>query len=202
MRMNACIDTDRITPGFADPVFDSQQSFRAIMDAMTHPGRKGVVPEALTPPEPVNCASAAICLSLLDFETPFWSDLNPGTPALEWLNFHSGCKIVSHTYDALFALVTDLSALPPLHHFRIGTDECPDTSTTLIVQVEGFAMKNGKRLTGPGIPTSRRLSVGGIPGTFWEQWHAQFEIFPLGVDVIFTFENCLAALPRSTRVGG
>jgi len=200
--MNIGIDLDRMSPGFARPVYDSQQSFRAIMDAMTHPGRKVAVPEALIPPEPINNASAAVCLTLLDFETPLWSDLNPRTSALEWLSFHSGCKVVSQTDEAMFALVTDLAGLPPLDHFRIGTDECPDMSTTLIVQVKGFAMSDGIRLSGPGIQTCRHAKIDGLPKIFWEQWRAQVDIFPLGVDVIFTFGSYLAALPRSTRVEG
>jgi alpha-D-ribose 1-methylphosphonate 5-triphosphate synthase subunit PhnH len=193
---------ERITPGFLDPVFDSQQSFREILDAMTHPGTQVLMSAELTPPDPMNRASAAVCLTLMDFETSFWSDLDDRTAVVDWLNFHCGCRIVSKTYDAMFALITDVDRMPPLSHFRIGTVECPDTSTTLIVQVNGFSARNGKRLKGPGIRSYRKLNVKGLLEDFWKQWQAQFDIFPLGADIFFTCGNRLIALPRSTVAEG
>jgi alpha-D-ribose 1-methylphosphonate 5-triphosphate synthase subunit PhnH len=200
--MIARIEMERITPGFLAPVFDSQQSFRAILDAMIHPGTQVLLPAELTPPVPLNPASAAACLSLMDFETSFWSDLDERTAVVDWLSFHCGCRIVSKTDDALFALIIDAGSLPPLSNFRIGTDACPDTSTTVIVQVNGFSVQNGKRLKGPGIQSYRKLGVKGLPEDFWNQWQAQFDIFPLGVDILFTFGNRLIALPRSTMAEG
>ncbi len=197
--MSVGIEMERITPGFQDPVFDSQQSFRTILDAITHPGTQALLSADLAPPAPMNSASAAVCLTLMDFETSLWSDLDHKTTVTDWLSFHCGCSIVSKTYDAMFALVTDAAGMPPLSHFRIGTDECPDTSTTLIVQADGFSVQNGRRLKGPGIRSYRKLGVDGLPSDFWKQWRAQFDIFPLGVDILFTCGNRLIALPRSTR---
>jgi alpha-D-ribose 1-methylphosphonate 5-triphosphate synthase subunit PhnH len=198
--MNVGIEMDLINPGFIDPVFDSQQSFRTIMEAMIHPGQDISISTDISPPPPLNVASAAVCLTLLDFETALWADISEIDNAVSWLCFHCGCKIVSHTSEATFALITNVDSLPPLDQFRLGCDECPDMSTTLIVQVDSFSKKNGKRLTGPGIRTSKKLHINGIREEFWSHWHAQQKIFPLGVDVIFTCGNSLTALPRSTRV--
>ena len=197
--MSVGIEMERIPPGFQDPVFDSQQSFRAILEAMTHPGSQALLAADLTPPPPINAASAAAFLTLTDFETSICSDLDERAAALDWLGFHCSCRIVASTGDAMFALITDAGNMPPLSHFRMGTDECPDTSTTLIIQVGGFSVQRAIRIKGPGIRSCRKLGVEGLPEDFWRQWKAQFEIFPLGVDVLFTSGNRLMALPRSTR---
>jgi alpha-D-ribose 1-methylphosphonate 5-triphosphate synthase subunit PhnH len=200
--MNVGIEMEQINPGFIDPVFDAQQSFRTIMEAMIHPGQDMSISTDISPPPPINVASAAVCLTLLDFETALWTDLSEINNVVGWLCFHCGCKIVSHTSEATFALITDACSLPPLDQFRLGSDECPDMSTTLIVQVDSFSRSKGKRLIGPGIRTSKNLRIKGIREEFWSHWQAQQKIFPLGVDVIFTCGNALTALPRSTRIEG
>ena len=63
-----------IAPGFADPVFDSQATFRAALDALARPGRVAALPPVLTPPAPLNPATAALCLTLADLDTPLWLD--------------------------------------------------------------------------------------------------------------------------------
>ena len=66
--------------------------------------------------------------------------------------------------------------------------------------MESLEAGRGVRLTGPGIRTSTRLHVEGLPADFWAQWGMNHRQFPLGVDVVFVTENRLAALPRSIGV--
>jgi alpha-D-ribose 1-methylphosphonate 5-triphosphate synthase subunit PhnH len=61
---------------------------------------------------------------------------------------------------------------------------------------------DGKRLSGPGIETFSILKMEGLTERFWQDRQIQFTMFPLGVDIIFTCENTLAALPRTTKVEG
>ena len=196
------IDLNRLTPGFSDPVQDSRQTFRAILDAMSHPGRIVSMDNSLLPPAPLNLASAVACLTLLDFETTLWTDLKSKSKGTDWLRFHCGCSVVPDPSEAVFALITRNDTMPPVNKFNTGNDESPESSTTLIIQTSGLSSSDGKRLTGPGIETSSTLNVEGLTKHFWQDRQDQFVMFPLGVDIVFTCENRLAALPRTTKVEG
>jgi alpha-D-ribose 1-methylphosphonate 5-triphosphate synthase subunit PhnH len=102
--------------------------------------------------------------------------------------------------DASFAFAAAPLDLPPLDAFALGSDEYPDRSTTLVIEVAGFSATRGVTLSGPGIDGSTHLSVGGLPDRFWGERRLLSELLPRGLDIIFTCEARLAALPRSTRV--
>jgi len=60
----------QLTPGFADPVLDAQACFRAILEAMSRPGRIQRIAAHITPPAPLCTAAGAALLSLADADTP------------------------------------------------------------------------------------------------------------------------------------
>jgi alpha-D-ribose 1-methylphosphonate 5-triphosphate synthase subunit PhnH len=186
-------------PGFADPVLDSQQTFRAVLDAMAHPGRVVTV-AALDAPPPLQAAAAAVCLTLLDFDTPVWLDPAAATAdVVAYLRFHCGAPVVGAPPTARFAVIADPVRMPPLEAFEAGTDERPDLSATIVVQVGSLTEGRGARLTGPGIERHARLEVTGAPA-LWPAARANAARFPRGVDVILCAGDRLAALPRTTRV--
>jgi len=198
--MKSAVDVPALEPGFENPVLGPQQTFRAILDALAHPGQLVKIKSKLNVPEILYPASAATCLTLLDDETPLWTDLSWNSSAIEWFQFHCGCSVVTEPCMAHFALITQPAAMPSLDDFKIGDNEHPESAATLIVQVEQFNSHNGKILRGPGIRTSIHFAPAGIQANFWEQWQVQAALFPLGVDVFFTCNNSLAALPRTTQV--
>ncbi|WP_458095953.1 phosphonate C-P lyase system protein PhnH [Roseomonas sp. WA12] len=189
-----------LVPGFADPVADAQSSFRAVLEAMSRPGRVQRLLAPPAPPAPLLPAAGAVLLALADAETPLL--LDAGSDAEEWARFHAGCPIVTDPAEAEFALATGtphaLAALNP------GTDEDPHRSATLILQVDGLEEGQGAgtgwRLTGPGIEHEHRLQVQGTPADFLAQWAANRARYPMGVDVILCAGDRIAALPRGTEI--
>lgn len=197
-----------LAAAFADPVHESQATFRAVMDAMARPGTIRPVAGLSGAPAPLSPVAAAVVLTLADFETPVFLDraLADAPDVGRWLAFHSGAPMVGAPSRAAFALIADPPAMPDFEAFAIGTDTYPDRSTTLIVQVaelhgEGRGSATASlALEGPGIRGTATLSVTGLPADIVERLAANRALFPRGVDLILAGPDAVAALPRSTRV--
>lgn len=183
-------------PAFTDPVFGAQEAFRALMDAMARPGRIqrcDVLPDL---PEALMPAAAAALLALADAETPVWTDATG--EARDWIAFHTGAPLVADASKALFLLAT--VAMPKLAALDPGTDETPQDSATLVLQLAALTEGAGWRLTGPGIEHEQRLAAAGLPADFTTQWAANRKGFPCGVDLVLCAGARLAAFPRTTQI--
>jgi alpha-D-ribose 1-methylphosphonate 5-triphosphate synthase subunit PhnH len=181
--------------GFANPVADAQYCFRAVLDAMAHPGRVTRA-TGVTAPAPLGTAAAAVVLTLVDHETPLW--LDPDTAmARQWIEFHCGAKVVADPAKCSFALAT---ALPPLHRFPIGSHESPETSATVICQVDSFEHGKAFRLSGPGLREPLALTVSGLPRDFVSIWQRNHRLSPCGVDLILCAGDRLVAFPRTVAI--
>ncbi|WP_439548566.1 phosphonate C-P lyase system protein PhnH [Falsiroseomonas sp.] len=181
--------------GFADPVLDSQAAFRAVLEAMSRPGRIQRLPVPPELPPGIGPAAAAVLLALADADTPI--RLAAGADAQAWIRFHTGARAAAAP-DAAFVLdpVAGLLDLDP------GTEEEPERGATLILEVESLAEGSGWRLSGPGIQTTHRLAVAGAPDGFLAEWAANRARFPRGVDVILCAGDRVAALPRGVMIEG
>lgn len=188
-------------PGLADPVLDAQRIFRAVLDALAHPGRIVQIAEPSRAPAPLHRAATAVCLALCDFETPLWLDeVGNVTPVVDYLRFHTGAPIVAEPSAACFALIANGRAVPALDRFDAGSDEYPDRSTTVIVQIEAVGARRGRRLIGPGIRDETWLDVDDVPPAFWTDLATNHARFPRGIDVLLTTDTAVVGLPRTTRV--
>ena len=181
-------------PGFAEPVFDAQSCFRAVLDAMAYPGRVIAAGGGLRPPAPLSPAAAAVLLTLTDGETAIW--LGPGMEITsEWLRFHCGAP-EGEPDLAAFALCLEL---PPLDALLWGTYDGPECSATVILQRPHFDAGPTLRLSGPGLLEATTVRLG-LPVDFAARWRPNHESFPRGVDLIVCAGCQLAAIPRSIRV--
>lgn len=199
--MNTSDDTALLKPGFTDAVFEAQAGFRALLDAFAYAGRIASLPVSLDPPAPLDPATAAIALTLFDFDTRVWLDAPAAAgPAPAWIRFHCGSPIVSDTRDAQFALVADAQRLPGLGTFDIGEDRYPDQSATLVIQVRALTGGPATRWTGPGINGAIEVAIAGLPEGFWAQWDDNHALYPQGVDVLFACGRQVVGLPRGVKV--
>ncbi len=187
-------------PGFQDPVSNGRIVFRSILDAMTHPGKVHSLKMEIDGPSPLHPATAAVCLTLIDYGTSLWTDLPGEGEAIKWLRFHCGCPLVLSPSAANFALVSGEVRVPILGQFHIGEDGFPERSTTIIIQVQSLTAGPAKCLKGPGIRSSERLRVKGLPDGFWDYWSRNNRLSPLGVDVILASGKNLVALPRTATL--
>ena len=181
-----------MTPGFADPVANAQTCFRAVLDAMARPGRVQTVC-GVTAPAPLCDAAAAVLLTLVDHQTKLWLDPDAEV-ARSWIAFHTGAPIGD---GAGFGLAL---SLPDLEGFATGTDEMPETSATIILQVESLAVGRAYTLEGPGLREPTVFEVAGLPSDFASIWQRNHALSPRGIDLILCVGDTLAALPRSVSV--
>ena len=186
---------------FADPVFGAQASFRAVMDAFANPGQVQLLPASDAPPT-VAPGLASVALTLLDHDTQLW--LDPSLAVTEglvsWLRFQTGAPLTTEPALAQFALASSADLLPPLQNFALGTQEYPDRSTTIVLAVPSLGDGPQLMLRGPGIREQQSIAPSGLPIDFLEQWQANRELFPRGVDLLLVAGRSVVGLPRSVRI--
>lgn len=196
------LTTTPIEGGFRNPSMDSQAVFRALMDAMARPGTVQAVDALAEPPAPLTPTAAAVALALCDQDTPLWLDprLDVSTDVRGWLGFHCGAPLTTIPAEAYFALVASPGELIALENFAQGSQEYPDRSTTLILQVDTLADGAALHLEGPGIEASATLAPFPLPRHFTTQWKQNRARFPRGADIILAAPGAVACLPRTTRI--
>ena len=184
-----------------DPAHDNQRIFRAILLTMSRPGTVTVLGNWPRPPQGLHPAAAAVCLALVDMDTPLWMDPAASQEVQTYLRFHCGCPMENDPGKGAFALIADGLELPDLDLFNPGDIEYPDRSATLIIQVASLNVGRGVQLTGPGIQGDIRLHVDRLDAGFWQALQHNNSRFPLGFDVILATETEIVSLPRTVQVG-
>lgn len=196
-------DAARLKSGFANPVFDSQAAFRAILDAMSYAGRVQAIAVDVDAPSPLDPAATAIALALFDFDTMVWLDAKAGAgPVPAFLKFHCGCPITDEPEKARFGVSAGAGIMAMLERFPIGEDKYPDRSATIIVQVASLTDGPSTIWSGPGILGRQDVRIAGLPEGFWAQWALNHELYPLGLDLIFVSGREIIGLPRGVKVEG
>jgi len=188
--------------GFADKVLSAQATFRSVMDAMARPGSVQRIAATAGAPRAMMRGAAAIGLTLFDHDTPVWLDprLSETADVTKWLKFHTGAPVVANSSICSFAIIGDAPALPALDCFAFGSNEYPDRSTTLILQVESLTQGSVRELRGPGIDGVAMLQATIQPTDLFERLAVNAALFPRGIDVMLVHDDAIVAIPRTTRL--
>ena len=188
--------------GFAEKVLSAQCTFRSVMDAMARPGSVARIVAEVGTPAAMMRGTAAIALTLFDHDTPIWLDpaMSETTEVTKWLKFHTGAPVVADSSICHFAVVGDAAALPTLDRFAFGSNEYPDRSTTLILQVESLTQGQDFELRGPGIDGAAVLRAAVQPADLFERLDINAALFPRGIDVVLVAGDAIVAIPRTTRL--
>jgi alpha-D-ribose 1-methylphosphonate 5-triphosphate synthase subunit PhnH len=203
--------------GLANPVHGTQQAFRALLSAMSHPGRVMALPEAalagVQPPgtqhaqHPFGIAMTVALLSLLDPEAPLHlhGPLHSAAAAA-YFRFHCGAALAGAAQAPLVAArAADLT--PALWcELSQGSDDAPQLGATLLVEVAGLDEQQPLPgaallgLRGPGIATVQTLAVQGLPAGFWPWRQGLQQALPRGVELFLCCGTRVAAIPRTTHL--
>jgi alpha-D-ribose 1-methylphosphonate 5-triphosphate synthase subunit PhnH len=188
--------------GFSDKVLSAQSTFRSVMDAMARPGSIQRIASASGAPAAMMRGTAAIALTLFDHDTPIWLDprMSATADVAKWLKFHTSAPVIADSSIAGFALIGDPENLPALDRFAFGSNEYPDRSTTLILQVESLTGGPMIELQGPGIDGATALSASLQPRDLFERLSVNATLFPRGIDVVLVHDDSIVAIPRTTRL--
>lgn len=197
----SAVDLQRVGAGFSDPAIAGQAVFRAVLRALSHPGRVQSVRSDAQPPEGADPAATAVLLALLDPDSTLWlSPTLAAGAAPQYLRFHTGCTLVERPDAARFAWVASAAELPALDAFALGSEFEPEFSTTCIVQVDALDDASGRTLRGPGIRDRQRLAAAGLGAEFVAQWRANHALFPRGIDLLLCAGDRIAGLARTTSI--
>ena len=190
-----------LPPGFADKVLSAQSTFRSVMDAMARPGSVQRIRAVAGAPSPMMRGTAAIALTLFDHDTPVWLDdaMSATFQVAKWLKFHTSTPVIEDMSVCSFAVIADPQHLPSLDGFALGSNEYPDRSTTVILQVDSLSSGPAFALTGPGIDGTAVLQAK-IPANLLEQLAINATLFPRGIDVVLVHDDAMVAIPRTTRL--
>jgi alpha-D-ribose 1-methylphosphonate 5-triphosphate synthase subunit PhnH len=148
--------------------------------------------------------TAAIALTLFDHDTPIWLDpsMSATSDVAKWLKFHASAPVVQDSSICHFALIGEPSALGGLDRFSFGSNEYPDRSTTLILQVESVTQGRPIELRGPGIDGTAMVHATIQPADLFERLAINAKLFPRGIDVVLVADDAIVAIPRTTRLVG
>jgi alpha-D-ribose 1-methylphosphonate 5-triphosphate synthase subunit PhnH len=186
-----------------DTIHESQQHFRALLDATARPGTLIRFSDAkVSPPPTLNKASALVGLALLDADASFYTSNESSSHYLQ-TNTHSVC---TDAEDADFLFLYGQRGTEEAQRAKIGTARYPEGGATLIIDIDRIDGELGIGamalvLKGPGIDGERTVYTWGLPAELLVLRMEKNDEFPAGIDwVLSDVEGVVCCLPRTTQI--
>jgi alpha-D-ribose 1-methylphosphonate 5-triphosphate synthase subunit PhnH len=194
-----------------DEVFDSQATFRALLDAMSRPGTISQVPRIAYTAVPRGfCAPAmSILKTLCDHRVSFsvaGAQVNP-----EWIRYLEVNLAAPHaTVESADYVLFDGAAYDAgFAKLRLGSPEYPESSATALLFISRLSQDPYEsegpacdlEFSGPGVKGTVRLSVTGLDPAYAVEREKVNRAFPLGIDILLVDpEGRVAGVPRTSSV--
>ncbi len=185
-------------------VFDSQNLYRRMLDAIARPGKVVALPCLdICPPSGLSVYASGLAFTLLDGDTSF-AILPASEPWQDYLTVNTGARPAAPA-DAEFILLAGREYGPQITVARRGDLLAPERGATIFAMVDAIdsAAGGGLRLTfaGPGVDGRAAVSVTGLNVANLENILSLNREYPLGVDCFLADrQGRLVAMPRSTAV--
>ena len=185
--------------GFSQPVRQAQESFRQLLDAMSHPGDIRTL-QAISTPDTLQSATLTTLLTLTDNTTPVWFDARLDTDEVrQILALNTGAGVTSSPMQASFAVI-DAESPFDATNFDHGSEDYPDRSCTLLVQCHDTETNSEQTLSGPGLQQATTTRLPKLHRSLSDYLNARHRLFPMGLDVILCQNDSVRCLPRSTII--
>jgi alpha-D-ribose 1-methylphosphonate 5-triphosphate synthase subunit PhnH len=190
----------------------SQQIFRAALDALARPGMVRRLPAEPNGHADELPAALLPLLALADLETPtcVLADGTEGNRDADGAGWAGLVRTMTSAPAAPLAQARLVAAMRPvteaeLASLRTGSAAAPEDGALACLSVTSIQDPGGGpadqvlRLSGPGIPGTRRLAVTGLPPGFAAARRALTRDFPAGADLLLiTPDGDITGLPRTT----
>ena len=184
-----------------DPVFDCQQVFKALMNALAQPGKVFSIEENVKRLGGNGAPFKAVALTLLDNWRSFYVE---GDPALaeELRELTYGVPAPLEEADYLFFPRMGEPG-PVIEKAKPGTLPEPHKSATLFLMTDSLTGGDAFSLTGPGVEGAVTVTLPAPCRAWLEERQAQAFEFPCGVDLYFlTPQGQVMGIPRKVKIGG
>lgn len=180
-----------------DDIFDTQKTFRLLLDAMANPSRVVSIQEGAEKLYGSKPEMLTLAMTLLDKNTGFYTFGHTELDEQILLLTHAEKKTLE---EADYVFVTEEEHLPEAFaKAKRGTLENPHTSATLIIGCSGERNVSCS-ISGPGVDgVATFQSPAVLEEAFRLRAEQEYE-YPQGVDMIFVFpEGELFCIPRMVK---
>ena len=208
-----------------DPVFDAQEHYRLLLDAMARPGKINTLPRLIlsvpagaTPNQgpaaqpgsgALTDAAALVGFALLNADVSFFVDGAGSDVATRYLLVNTSGRPAS-LEEADFVFASGLASAALVEAMKKGSLPYPEEGATLVLSVAALSAEASQGATeasqilaltlqGPGINGKKTFFVRGLSARLLEALQQSNVEFPLGVDLILTDgDGHVACIPRSS----
>ncbi len=173
-----------------DFVFDTQSTFRKLMDAMSHPFQKYSIAEESKGFDDEQSLFLTIGCTLLDNETSFYVEKNTALMTeIQELTLSNEADIRGADYILLSSELNYETIRSMFQHAKKGDFYDPHKSATFIIYAKADDISEKIIAEGPGIKEQIDVATSKYVKNILEIRTEETVEYPCGIDLVFLFDN-------------